>query len=64
MSGKELVKLLKTNGWAVDRINGSHYVMKKGGEIEIVPVHGKKRHTTRTIKQNIKKDGAGIGPTQ
>lgn len=39
MKGKELVKLLKKNGWRLDRINGSHYVMKKGSKIEVVPVH-------------------------
>lgn len=39
MSGKELVKKLKQNGWRVDRIHGSHYVMKKGNQTEIIPVH-------------------------
>ena len=39
MKGIELVKLLKRNGWVIDRIHGSHYVMKKGNQTEIVPVH-------------------------
>lgn len=39
MTGKDLVKLLKHNGWKVDRIKGSHYVMKKNGKTEIIPVH-------------------------
>lgn len=39
MKGKELVKLLKKHGWRVDRIRGSHYVMKKDGQTEIIPVH-------------------------
>ena len=39
MKGKELVKLLKENGWTVDRVKGSHHVMKKNGKTEIIPVH-------------------------
>lgn len=39
MKGKELVKLLKKNGWRVERIKGSHHVMKKGEYTEIIPVH-------------------------
>jgi predicted RNA binding protein YcfA (HicA-like mRNA interferase family) len=39
MKGKELVKLMQQNGWRIDRINGSHYVMKKEPLTEIVPVH-------------------------
>lgn len=39
MKGKDLVKLLKKNGWTVDRIHGSHYIMKKNGKTEIIPVH-------------------------
>ena len=32
MKGKELVKQLQKNGWTIDRIRGSHYVMKKGNQ--------------------------------
>ena len=39
MKGKELVKLLQKNGWKIERIHGSHCVMKKGRQTEIVPVH-------------------------
>ncbi len=39
MKGKELVKLLKKNGWTVDRMHGSHCVMKKGRQTETIPVH-------------------------
>ena len=41
MKGIEVVKLLKRNGWSIDRIHGSHYVMKKGNQIEVIPVHNK-----------------------
>ena len=39
MKGKELIKLLKKHGWRVDRIRGSHYVMKKNSQTEVIPVH-------------------------
>ena len=43
MTGSELVKLLKKNGWSEDRIAGSHHIMVKAGRRSIpVPVHGKK----------------------
>lgn len=40
MTGKELVKLLMENGWTIDRIRGSHYIMAKGAKTLSVPVHG------------------------
>ncbi len=40
MSGKEVVRLLLANGWQLDRINGSHYIMAKGNQTLVVPVHG------------------------
>lgn len=40
MTGKALVKLLIANGWAIDRIHGSHYIMAKGSQTITVPVHG------------------------
>lgn len=39
MKGKDLVRVLQQNGWRIDRINGSHHVMKKGNQTEIIPVH-------------------------
>ena len=41
MKGKDVVKELKRKGWIVDRIHGSHYVMKNGNQTEVVPVHNK-----------------------
>ena len=32
MSGKEVVRLLLANGWQLDRISGSHYIMAKGNQ--------------------------------
>jgi len=41
MKDKDLVKVLQENGWEIIRIKGSHHVMQKGEQIEVVPVHGK-----------------------
>ncbi|WP_332461305.1 type II toxin-antitoxin system HicA family toxin, partial [Leptospira chreensis] len=29
MTGKELIKVLKKDGWELDRITGSHHILKK-----------------------------------
>ena len=43
MTGRDIVKIMKRNGWILDRISGSHHVMVKEGLRGIpVPVHGKK----------------------
>lgn len=41
MKDKELLKLLLKNGWELDRINGSHHILSKGGKTISLPVHGK-----------------------
>ncbi|MCI8387500.1 MAG: addiction module toxin, HicA family [Clostridiales bacterium] len=41
MKDKDLLNLLKKNGWQEIRIQGSHHVLQKGDMTEVVPVHGK-----------------------
>ena len=41
MKDKDLLKLLQQNGWKVVRISGSHHVLQKDGQTEVVPIHGK-----------------------
>ena len=41
-SGKDMVKEMQKSGWVIDRIEGSHYIMEKGGLTVTVPVHGNK----------------------
>lgn len=41
MKDKDLLNLLKKNGWTVVRINGSHHVLQKNGKTTVVPLHGK-----------------------
>ncbi len=42
MTGKQLIKMLKQNGWKLERIQGSHHIMIKGAKTLSVPVHGNK----------------------
>ena len=42
MLDKDLVKMLvKEQGWTIDRISGSHYILVKDNKTLSVPVHGK-----------------------
>lgn len=41
MKDKDLLRLLKQNGWTVTRINGSHHVLQKGEQTTVIPIHGK-----------------------
>ncbi len=41
MRDKDLLKLLKKNGWDIVRIHGSHHVLQKNGQTIVVPIHGK-----------------------
>ncbi|MBP3626234.1 MAG: type II toxin-antitoxin system HicA family toxin [Peptococcaceae bacterium] len=40
MTGKELLRLLRKNGWSIERIHGSHHVLRKGEQTITVPIHG------------------------
>lgn len=42
MNGKQVITKLKTAGWVVARIEGSHYILEKPGALRAVPVpvHG------------------------
>ncbi len=40
MNGNEIIKKLKSEGWQVKRIRGSHHMMEKNDRIVPVPVHG------------------------
>ena len=41
MTAKQVIKILKKNGWKLDRIRGSHHVFTKAGVQRpvVVPVH-------------------------
>ena len=43
MNGKQIIAVLKKEGWTLARVEGSHYIMEKEGMIRGVPipVHGR-----------------------
>ena len=53
MKDKELLRLLKKNGWQEKRIQGSHHILEKNGRIEVIPVHG--REVPTGLLQKIRK---------
>jgi predicted RNA binding protein YcfA (HicA-like mRNA interferase family) len=57
MSGKELVKNLKKDGWIEDRISGSHHIMIKNDVSLSVPVHGNEDLKPGILNSLLKKAG-------
>ncbi|MBR4542853.1 MAG: type II toxin-antitoxin system HicA family toxin [Lachnospiraceae bacterium] len=57
MSGKELVRLMEQNGWVVKRIEGSHHIMVKGHQTEVVPIHGNKDIPKGLLNSIMKRTG-------
>jgi len=54
MSGKEVVAMLKRNGWVEESQKGSHKKLKKNGIGCIVPMHDEiKRGTLSSIKSMV-----------
>lgn len=57
VTGKELVKQLKAQGWAPSRIEGSHHILVRGTRTISVPVHGKKDLKKGTLEALRKQGG-------
>lgn len=58
MTGKELVQLLIANGYNVDRINGSHYILEKRGCPSLtIPVHARRDVAPGLLNSILKKAG-------
>jgi len=58
MTGKELIKILKKNGWVLDRISGSHHILIKEGKRAVpVPVHRKKDLSKGLLNAILKQTG-------
>lgn len=62
MTAKQVMKILKANGWQNTRIEGLHYVFEKAGSVRpvTVPFHGSK--DLGPFAKTILKE-AGIDPT-
>ncbi len=54
MTGKQLLKEALANGYEIDRINGSHYIVVKGGSTVSIPVHSNKDIPIGTANKILK----------
>ena len=63
VTGKDAIRAFKGHGFVVDRIAGSHHIMKKEGHRYrlSVPVHGNKQVARGTLRSLIKDAGLTIG---
>lgn len=60
MNGKQVTKILESEGWTLDRVAGSHHVMIKGSLAVPVPVHGAKDLGIGLIKKIEKQTGVKL----
>jgi predicted RNA binding protein YcfA (HicA-like mRNA interferase family) len=61
VSGREIVRALRSAGWKLERIQGSHHVMlAPDGRVVSVPVHGAKTLPLGTTKGVIDKTGLTV----
>ena len=57
MKGKDLVQLLKSHGWTLEHVRGSHYILAKGSEKISVPVHAGKELGKGLLHKLLKQAG-------
>lgn len=56
MSGKAMVRLYEQAGWQILRQKGSHMVLGKGTERQVIPLHRElKRGLEATLVKRLKK---------
>ncbi len=60
MNGRQVITILKANGWSQTRINGSHHMMKKGEVTVPVPVHGAQDIGVGLLKKIEKQTGVTL----
>jgi len=59
MSSKDLIKLLKQNGWVLHRISGSHHIFKKAGIEDLITVPHPRKDVPKGLLNAILKQ-AGL----
>lgn len=58
MSSKDLMKLLKQNGWYLDRVKGSHYQFKHPTKKGLVTLpHPRKNLPQKTVESIFRQAG-------
>ncbi|WP_281492774.1 type II toxin-antitoxin system HicA family toxin [Leptospira bourretii] len=51
------MRILKKDGWELDRISGSHHILKKKDKTLSVPVHSNRDIPTGTMNAILKQAG-------
>lgn len=54
VTGKEMVKFLERQGFAVVRVRSSHHVLQRGEQRTSVPVHGNRDLKTGTRRKILR----------
>ena len=57
LTGKEFVRKAEKEGWIVDRIKGSHYILTKDNKTIVVPVHSGKTLPTGLYNELVRTAG-------
>lgn len=55
MKSSEFHRLVKKNGWQLVKVEGSHYMYEKNGQIYPVPFHGAKE-PGKGLEKKIRKE--------
>ena len=56
LSGKQMLKLAKRNGWKLIRITGSHHFVSKAGFLPVsIPIH-RNKDLQKGLEQKLKKE--------
>ena len=54
LSGKEMLRFLEREGFALIRVRGSHHLLRRGGTTTIVPIHGNRSLKTGTLRKILR----------
>lgn len=60
MNGKQVIKALRSQGFALLRVNGSHHILGNGQRKVTVPVHGAADLKLGTLKSIEKQSGVKL----
>lgn len=60
MTGKDIIKILRQQGWEILRISGSHHRMGKNTLRTTVPVHGNRDIGKGLLAANEKQTGVKL----
>lgn len=59
-SPKEVIKILRHNGWQLNRVTGGHYIFTKQGKVNVVTVSVSKSTIPIGTLKNIEKQSGII----